>query len=203
MDVLKSGGASKADLYVVDLGQGPMVVKDFAAKPWWGRLLGRFLIRREIRAYRWLGDTPGVPRLIGRVDPYAVALEKIEGVMLFPAVSHRDDGEILLPKIRALIDRFHSRGFAHLDLNRENLMRRADDEIIAIDLAGGAWFRPGGLWHRLLFRLFATADETAYLKWKARLTHGGLDPDEEQRFRRLRFVRSLWPFNRPKPRKKG
>ena len=50
VDVLKSGGASKADLYVVDLGQGPMVVKDFAAKSWWARLLGRFLIHREILA---------------------------------------------------------------------------------------------------------------------------------------------------------
>jgi hypothetical protein len=203
VEILKSGGPSKADLLVVDLGEGPMVVKDFAAKSWGARWLGRFLIGREIRAYRWLGDTPGVPRLIGRVDAHAVALEKIEGVMLFPAVNHRDDGEILLPKIRALIDRFHSRGFSHLDLNRENLMRRPDDEIIAVDLAGGIWFRPGGLGHRLLFGLFATADETAYLKWKSRLTPGGLDPDEEARFRRLRFLRSLWPFNRPKSKDKG
>ena len=200
IEVLKSGGPSKADLLVVDVGEGPLVVKDFAAKSWWGRLLGRFLVRREVRAYRWLGETPGVPRLVGRVDAHALALERIEGMMLFPAEHHRDDAEILLPRIRALVDRLHATGLAHLDLNRQNLMRTADDDIMAVDLAGAVWFRPGGLWHRWLFRLFAAADETAYLKWKARLTPGSLDPEEERRFRRLRAARALWPFNRKSSR---
>ena len=101
---------------------------------------------------------------------------------------------------RALVDRLHATGLAHLDLNRQNLMRTASDEIVAVDLAGAVWFRPGGLAHRLLFRLFSVADETAYLKWKARLTPGSLDAAEEKRFRRLKALRALWPFNRKPPR---
>jgi hypothetical protein len=196
IEVLKIGAPAKADLLVVDVGEGPMVVKDFAAKPWWARLVGRLLISREARAYAWLRETSGVPRLIGRVDSHALALEKIEGMMLFPAEQHSDDGEVLLPRIRALVDRLHATGLTHLDLNRQNLMRTADDEIMAVDLAGAVWFTPGGIAHRLLFRLFAVADETAYLKWKARLTPGSLDAAEERRFRRLKALRALWPFNR-------
>jgi hypothetical protein len=176
-----------------------MVVKDFAAKRIWGRALGRILIAREIRAYRWLGDSPDVPRLIGRVDAHALALEKIDGVMLFPASAHRDAGDALAAAIRALADRMHARGLAHLDLNRRNLLRCADDRIVALDLAGAVWFRPGGLAHRLFFHMFAAADDRACLKWKDRLAPGSFDAGEEARFRRLRLLRNLWPFNRKPP----
>jgi len=198
--VLRSGDPGRADLLVVDLGEGPMVVKDFATRSWWGRALGRLLIAREIRAYRWLGDSRDVPRLIGRVDAHALALEKIDGVILSPAVRHRDAGGVLASRIRALVDRMHAKGFAHLDLNRRNLLRCADDEVVALDLAGAIWFRPGGLAHLLFFRLFASADDRACLKWKDRLAPGSFDPDEEARFRRLRFLRSLWLFNRKPPK---
>jgi hypothetical protein len=177
-----------------------MVLKDFATKSWWGRVLGRFLIAREIRAYRWLGDSRDVPRLIGRVDAHALALEKIDGVMLSPAARHRDAGGALASGIRALADRMDAKGFAHLDLNRRNLLRCADDEVVALDLAGSIWFRPGSLAHRLFFRLFATADDSACLKWKDRLAPGTFDAGEEARFRRLRFLRNLWPFNRKPPK---
>jgi len=198
--VLRSGDAGRADLLVVDLGEGPMVVKDFATKSWWGRVLGRLLTAREIRAYRWLGDSRDVPRLIGRIDAHALALEKIDGVILSPAVRHRDAGGALASRIRALADRMHARGFAHLDLNRRNLLRCADDQVVALDLAGAVWFRPGSFAHRLFFRPFATADDSACLKWKDRLAPGTFDADEETRFRRLRFLRNLWPFNRKPPK---
>lgn len=198
--VLRSGDAARADLRIVDLGDGPMVVKDFAAKPWWGRSLGRFLISREIRAYRWLGESRDVPRLIGRVDAHALALEWIDGVILSPATRHRDAGGLLAERIRAMVGRMHAKGFAHLDLNRRNLLRCPGDEVVALDLAGAIWFRPGSAAHRLFFRLFATADDSACLKWKDRLAPGTFDAAEQTRFRRLRFLRSLWPFNRKPPK---
>ena len=64
---LQSGGRTKADLLVVDLGHGPLVVKDFRHKPTWVRWIGRLQIARECKAYRWLGPMPGLPRFAGRV----------------------------------------------------------------------------------------------------------------------------------------
>jgi hypothetical protein len=84
-------------------------------------------------------------------------------------------------------------------MNRENLLRRPDGELFVVDLAGAFWFRPGGLAHRLFFRLFASVDESAFLKWKVKLAPGSLDADEQQRYRRLRGWRRLWIFNKKVP----
>ena len=75
---LKQGGPTKADLSIVDLGKGSTVVKDFGNKAAWVRLIGRIQIARECRAYDWLGPMPGLPRLWGRIDAHALALEKID-----------------------------------------------------------------------------------------------------------------------------
>ena len=52
-----------------------------------------------------------------------------------------DQGEELVPKIRALVDRLHAGGLVHLDLRgRENLIRRPDGEVVVHDAAGRADF---------------------------------------------------------------
>ena len=98
--VLKAGGRTKADLAVVDIGQGPLVVKDFAGKAWWVRLVGRLQIARECRAYRWLGPLPGLPRFIGRVDAHALALDWIDGVELFRVLDRLEDGAAVFSRLR-------------------------------------------------------------------------------------------------------
>lgn len=204
--VLKQGGPSKADLLVVDVGGGPVVVKDFAAKSWWARLLGRVQIAREYRAYRWLGPIPAVPKLVGRVDAHALAIEKVEGEILSPVVNVVHLGEELVPQIRSLVDALHAAGLVHLDLRgRENLIRRPDGRVVVLDLAGALWFRPGGLAHRIFFPVFRRIDEAAYLKWKAKLTPGRFDPEERAFLRWFDALRPLWIFNRkpPKTKKKG
>lgn len=195
--VLQPGEPDKADVLLVDLGDGPMVVKDFARKAWWVRLLGRIQIAREVRAYRWLGRMRGIPALIGRVDGLALAIEHIEGERVAFLANPREHGEDRLSGLRDLIDRLHAAGVVHNDLRgRENLLVRPDGEVVVLDLAGAARLRPGGIPHRLLFRLLAIADEAAYLKWKQLLTPGRLTPGEEAFLRRFRRVRALWPFNR-------
>ena len=72
--LIKAGGPTKADLRLIDVGDGPMVVKDFSRKAWWVRAIGRLQVSRETRAYEWLGPLEGVVRLIGRVDRHALVL---------------------------------------------------------------------------------------------------------------------------------
>ncbi len=194
---IQKGGRLKADLIVVDLGDGEMVVKDFAAKSGWGRLLGRLQIRRELEAYRWLGPTPGIPALIGEVDDLALAVEKVEGQLLHTCRGGRENGAAHVAKLRVLIDRLHAAGVVHNDLRgRENLMLRPDGEVVLLDLAGAICLTPGGLAHRLLFRALAKTDVAAYLKWKEYLTPGTLTTDERAFLRWFRIRRRLWPFNR-------
>lgn len=203
--VLHAGGKHKADLLLVDVGDGPMVVKDFGSKPWWVRPFGRLQIAREHAAYRWLGRTPGIPVFIGRVDAYALAIEKVEGEHLVKAVREGGDGRRLVEGLANVLVRLHETGLVHLDLRRRNnVLVRPGGGVVVVDLAGAFIFRPGGLAHRLLFPLFRIPDRAACLKWKELLTPETMTPQEKAFVRRFRLVRRLWLF-RPEgsSRRKG
>ena len=194
--ILKTAGPTKADLRVVDVGSGEVVVKDYAAKPWWARTLGGWQIGRECRAYAFAGPQPFLPRLLGRVDRHALALERVPGDQLADVHPRFPDKGPLLTRLRSAIDALHARGIAHLDLRgRENVMVTADGRIVLLDLGGAVWLRPGGLVHRLLFPLLAAADEAAWVKWKEMLAPGELTERERAFARRFRRLRALWVFN--------
>jgi hypothetical protein len=195
--VLKQGGPTKADLLLVDLGQGQLVVKDFARKKWWVRLAGRLQIARECRAYRWLGPMRCLPRLAGRVDAHALAIEWIRAGELAVSPHRVEHGREFLERLREVVRRLHGAGLAHLDLRgRENVLVDDDGRIFVLDLASAIWFRPGSLAHRLLFSRLAAVDEAALLKWKRLLEAGPYSEAEQAFLDRFRIWRALWPFNR-------
>jgi hypothetical protein len=197
---LKRAGPTKADLLIVDLGEGPLVVKDFGRKAAWVRLIGRLQISRECRAYRWLGPMQGLPRLVGRIDEHALALERIEGDELAFVPRRRETGAATHAKLRGIVERMHDAGLVHLDLRgKDNVLMGPDGQLFILDLAGAVWFRPGGWAHRLLFRLFQTTDKAALLKWKRILGAGPFTEEEESFLRRYRFWRALWIFNPKRP----
>ena len=198
---LKRGGRTKADVFEIDLGDGPMIVKDFADKPWWIRWFGRLQTARECAAYRALADVAGFPTLYGRVDPWALALETVRGHQLAFAPDRFTAGERHVARLRRTVDRMHGVGVAHLDLRgRENVLVDDDGRIVIVDLAGAVHLRPGGALHRLLFRWLALLDESAFLKWKLLLTPDRLTRRERRFLSRFRkFVRPLWPINRKAP----
>jgi serine/threonine protein kinase len=195
--MIKKGGPTKADLRLIDIGQGPLVVKDFAGKTAWVRWIGRVQISRECRAYDWLGPLPGLARLVGRVDRHALALEFIDGEELARSPRRLEKGAQYLERLREIVEAMHERGLAHLDLRgRENVMLDVNDEIHVLDLAAAVWFRPGSLGHRLFFGWFKLADQAALLKFKRILGAGEYTEKEQAFLRRFRFYRSLWIFNR-------
>lgn len=196
-ELLKRGAATKADVWRVDSHGAALVVKDFADKPWWARWIGRVQLGREWRAYRRLGPQPYLPRLVGRIDAHALALEWVGGEELARSPLRHESGTELLERLRDIVARMHGAGLAHLDLRgRENVLVDAGGALYVIDLASAVWLRPGGLAHRLLFRWLAVADRAALLKWK-RLLDAGPYTDEEHAFlERFDAWRALWPFNR-------
>ena len=201
--LLERGRRGKADLSLLDMDGGPLVVKDFARKNPWFRLLGRLQIAREVRAYGKLGLIPGVPRLVGRIDPYALAIEKIDGVPLRYADRPHERGAAKLADLRRIVDRIHDRGLVHWDLrSMDNVLITRAGRIAVLDFASAVWLRPGSLAHRLLFPSFRKIDESAYLKWKQILGGGPYSAKEITLLRRHRFWRALWVFN-PRSRKAG
>src|SRR5262245_40909555 len=78
---------TKAIVDVVELEGHPIVLKDFAARPWPVRqVLGPWQLGREARAYAALAGLRGTPAFLGRVDRQAIVLEYVPGRTL---ASHR------------------------------------------------------------------------------------------------------------------
>lgn len=194
-EFLHRGAWSKADIYLVEMQGGPLVVKDFAAKSFPIRCIGRFQIGRECAAYRQLAGVEGVAAWLGRVDAYALALEKLEGTPLrkFRKRGGRRD---LLASLRAALDGVHARAVIHNDLRgKDNTLVRSDGRVVLVDFAGAFRFRKGSFWYRRLFARLARVDEAAYLKWKRILDPDSLTPEEERFLRRFARFRRLWVFN--------
>jgi hypothetical protein len=198
---LKRGGPTKADLKIVDFGDGPVVVKDFAAKAAWVRLIGRLQIRRECGAYRWLGGLAGIPRFVGQIDAHAMAIEHVDGQPLVFVPRDRLDGRKAHARLSAIVEGMHAARLFHLDLRgRDNVLFDAEGRVFIIDLASAIWFRRSSLARALFAGWLAQADRSALLKWKSILGAGPLTEDEQSFLRRYGFWRSLWIFN-PKRRR--
>lgn len=175
-EYLTHGAPFKADVFVIQVEGGPMVVKDFAPRSWWRRLIGRLEVNRECRAYTYLGPMPFLPEFMGRIDGHALGVEKIEGVALAWAPDRGTKRDDYLAQIRAALGRLAALGFLHLDArNNKNLLLRPDGRVVFIDLAGSFWIPPGAFGHRLLRRLSELYYEANVIKWET-LLHPGGDP---------------------------
>jgi hypothetical protein len=163
---------------VVDVGDGEMVIKDFAPRAWWRRLIGRLEVSRECRAYTYLGPMPWFPAFLGCIDKDALAVEKIDGVALARAADREENRDRYLAQLRSSMERLGELGFLHLDArSNKNVLLRPDGQVIFIDLAGSFWIPPGRLGHRLLRRFAELYYEANLIKWETLLATGG-DPRE-------------------------
>lgn len=176
--VLHRGRARNPDVLLVDTDGGPVVVKDFAPRGWWTRAtLGRWLTSREIRVYRRLEGHPSVPRLLGRVDALAFAVEYRPGRRM----SRRLAGALpagFVDRLAAAVREMHARGVVHLDLrHRSNVLVDAEGEPVLIDFASAIVVPTRGPLARLARAVLGRFDHGAVEKWRQRVEPGAIDGD--------------------------
>jgi len=167
---LERGGRLSPDVWLVESEVGRVVVKDFAARGRFVRAtLGPWLVRHECRIYRRLEAHPAVPRLLGRLDSLAFAVEHRGGVRFSrrrPWTFSREFGH----RLDACVRQLHALGVVHLDLrHRSNVRAGLDGAPVLIDFGSALSFRPGGLAQRLVLPLLGLADRWAVRKWRRRL----------------------------------
>lgn len=169
---LQHGRWRDPDVLLVKGRAGPIVVKDFGPRAIWLRqTLGRFLIWREVRAYRALKGHPEVPRLLGRLDGFAFAVEYRPGERMTREVAGRVSPGFA-SALEDAVRRMHDHGVAHLDLrHRSNVLVGQDGAPVLIDFASAICFRPGSPAARWLLPFLARYDLRAVEKWRARLLH--------------------------------
>jgi RIO-like serine/threonine protein kinase len=183
-------------VYVVDWGSRQLLVKDVRGlHPLLRSIYGRRVLRREERALGALGGTPGVPRLHGRIDRHAIAMEYLEAEPL-----RRQLGSERLKRacagLGAAVDELHRRGVVHLDLRQKrNVLVDASGGVHLVDFQSALVLGTSGA-GGVLLRLLARLDRGAVLKFRARYAPELLSEQERARARRAHLLGRLWIFHR-------
>ena len=187
---LREGRWANASVARVTIDGADWTVKDFATRPWWVRhLIGRFLLRRELRALKRLQGIDGVPWPAFRVDAFAIAARFVPGVTLDRAPREQMDAGFFLA-LEALFRQVHARGLVHLDSRgSSNLLATPQGRPAVIDFQAALSTRrlPGPL--RL--RLEAIDMGGVYKNW-LRHDPGSIDPDRRAAYERGTRLRRLW-----------
>jgi predicted Ser/Thr protein kinase len=174
---LPGRNSTKADVLLYRLDGGAVAVKDYGSRSFAVRnTVGRFLIRREARAYRAASGLPGLPRFLGRLGPFSLAMEYVDARPL-AEISGRTLDAAFFDRLEAAVRAFHARGIALGDLHHRDVLVTTDDTIYLVDLAM-AWVAGprAGKVRRAIFERLAGIDLVAVARMRARWTGQGADP---------------------------
>ena len=179
---LRPGGGSRPELLLVEDQGQRAVLKDYRHAGWLMRVLaGPWLIGRETHIYQVLEGARGVPRLIRRLDRWALLVEHIEG----RSCADYADGELpaeFFDRLHAVVEGMHARGVVHCDIkNRANIVVTADGMPHLLDFASA--FARGSrlnLLRGVAFERFRIDDLRGVMK--ARLLVGQLWNQEDAQF---------------------
>jgi len=170
---LARGNWNSPDVLLVECGPLRVVVKDFAPRSRFLRAtFGRWQIRREFEIYSALAGHPSVPRLLGRLDRFALVIEHRPGSRF----SFRRPwlfSPRFTSELREAVAGLHERGVVHLDLaHRSNVLAAPDGRPVLIDFDASLRFRRGSWAWRWLLPLARRIDERALVKWECRVERG-------------------------------
>jgi hypothetical protein len=177
--LIRQGAPYKPQVRLETIGGIRALVKDFSTCGRWFRwLIGRWLVGRECAALQAAEGVPGVPRLVARLSPYALAVEHVGRSI---AVMEPDElPPSLWSDLERLIDALHQRGIAHADLKTlENILVDEQGVVHVVDFNSAVL--AAGPFRRFLFRHLSADDKRAIIKAKLEL-QPELVSDEELAF---------------------
>jgi tRNA A-37 threonylcarbamoyl transferase component Bud32 len=166
--VLNHGGWANGDVYLTRAEGLPAVIKTYADKPVVIRLLGRFLLGRERKAYETLRGLEGVPALLPSQNPYSLAIEYVPGARISDEMLARD-GVKIIGRLAHVIDSMHQRGVYHMDLrNQGNILIGENHDATVLDFASAVFIHGANPISRLIAALCRRFDLYGLSKWRSR-----------------------------------
>jgi hypothetical protein len=196
---LPGRNVTKADVLLYELHGRRLAVKDYSARPRFIRAtLGRWLVGREVAAYRAAAGLAEIPPLLGRLGPYAFAMTWIDATPLSRLHDRRVDAAVF-DRLERALDRLHGRGVALGDLHHRDVLVSEAGDVFVVDFAT-AWTAPAGCGRirQSIFRRFAEQDRLAAARLRARFTGmeedvalAGVPAAAVRRWRRGRAVKRL------------
>lgn len=188
--LLRDGRWANAQVFHVQAAGRAWVVKDFSRRAFWVRhTIGRFLLRRELRALQRLDGVDGVPQRAFRIDRHAIAAEFIPGTTLGQVAAQQMTTAFFVD-LERLLNAVHARGIVHLDTRGTgNMLQRPDGRPALIDFQASLDTRwmPAS-WRRWLDDLDMTG---VYKKW---LRHDpeSIGAERRELYERMTRRRRLW-----------
>lgn len=187
---LARGRIANADIRLVECGGRRWVVKDFRSCPRWVRhTVGRWFIRRELKAFQRLQGIPGIAEHHMRVDAFALAYEFIEG----RALNEFSPGHLSVDfflALEAAVRTMHARGIAHLDLrNRGNVLVDAAQRPVLIDFQSHVRLPR---WFPALARFLEKIDLSGVYKAWSKSLPGTLDETRQNLLDSVNVWRKWW-----------
>lgn len=189
----RPGSNYKADLFLYETEDGPVLVKDYAAKTGIWRILGAIGTRHEARALRVLHNLDGVPRFLGRPDRYSVAMSLMPGRRARKSDPELRGNEAFVREFEVLVGEMHARGVVHLDLkHRSNLLVSDDGHPIVLDFESALCFNSERSVGRAMVRMLGVFDRLAVANWKRRLCPRAFTESEMRAASWMHRLRKLW-----------
>ncbi len=135
--VLRRSSSTRPTVWRIEENEVRAIVKDFSSNRFFFRnTVGRFLVRREAKAYEKLVSLEGVPTLYRVIDGLALVIEEIPGIDLGTAKRGTRLPENFFNALKNLVESYHERGLAHCDLKRAgNILLGHDGLPYIIDWA--------------------------------------------------------------------
>ncbi len=135
--VLRKSSSTRPAVWRIEENGVWAIVKDFSSNRFFFRnTAGRFLVRREVKAYRKLENLKGVPSLYRVIDGLALVIEEIPGIDLGLAKRGTKLPENFFDALNELVNHYHERGLAHCDLKRAgNILLGHDGRPYIVDWA--------------------------------------------------------------------
>ena len=180
---IHTGKGYQASVYLVEVAGRVAAVKDYRkTPPFFRRVVGPFLLRRESKALRHLQGTRGIPCFYGVIDSQAIVMEYVEGT----PIARFGRGELapeVFERVGEAIAAIHARGVAHGDLKRRsNLILTPEGEVYLIDFAAAIiGKRPCRFFMNWLQRQVAQVDNKALPRLKKFVAPELLTPEEKYR----------------------
>jgi len=171
---ISRGGFANPDVLRIEHAGVLLAVKDFAPRAWLVRMtLGRWIARREQRAWRALAGHAAVPAYAGAVDALAFAVAYRGGRPLSRSVARETPPEFFA-RLDAAVAEMHARGVIHLDLRHQgNVLVGDDGAPVLIDFGSALVLPPGSKRARIACALLGRIDRSAVAKWRAYSGAGG------------------------------
>lgn len=173
---IEGRNGTKADVLFYDVEGERVAVKTYACR---GALvrntLGRWLIRRESKAYEAAQGLDALPAFLGRIGSHAMATRWVDAEPLRDRTGARLDNA-LFDRLGTVLDELHGRGVALADLHHRDVLLGPDDALYVVDLAT-AWVcgpRSGPI-SKVLFKRFCESDRVNLARMRARFTGGDVD----------------------------